>query len=91
MNLIFDNPLELVAIASVAFAVNSIVQDGETTWFEGVLLIAVYTLFVLAFLFAKPQENGANHTVRAHRSISVVAISYDPGATSRLQSPTKIF
>lgn len=51
MNLVFTNPLELIAIASVAFTVNSIAQDGETTWFEGVLLLAVYAVFVLAFLF----------------------------------------
>jgi Ca2+:H+ antiporter len=29
--------------------VNSIAQDGETTWFEGVMLLAVYLLFALAF------------------------------------------
>jgi Ca2+:H+ antiporter len=51
MNLVFSNPLELIAIASVAFSVNSIAQDGESTWFEGVLLLAVYALFVLAFYF----------------------------------------
>lgn len=31
MNLVFANPLELVAIAGVAFAVNAISQDGEVT------------------------------------------------------------
>ena len=51
MNLVFSNPMELIAIASVAFAVNSIAQDGETTWFEGVLLLAVYALLALAFFF----------------------------------------
>jgi Ca2+:H+ antiporter len=51
MNLVFSNPLELVAIARVAFAVNSIAQDGETTWFEGLLLVAVYALFTLTFFF----------------------------------------
>ncbi|MEO5930641.1 MAG: calcium/proton exchanger [Candidatus Kapaibacterium sp.] len=51
MNLVFTNPLELIAIAGVAFAVNSIAQDGETTWFEGLLLIAVYALLALAFYF----------------------------------------
>jgi Ca2+:H+ antiporter len=35
----------------VAFAVNAIAQDGETTWFEGVLLLAVYALLALAFYF----------------------------------------
>ena len=51
MNLVFSNPLELIAIAAAAFAVNSIAQDGETTWFEGVLLIAVYALLAMTFFF----------------------------------------
>lgn len=54
MTLVFANPLELIAIASVAFSVNAIAQDGESTWFEGVLLLAVYALFVLAFYFVVP-------------------------------------
>jgi len=53
MNLVFDNPLELIAVAGVAFAVNAIAQDGETNWFEGVLLITVYALFCLAFFFVR--------------------------------------
>jgi Ca2+:H+ antiporter len=51
MDLVFGSPLELIAIAAVAFAVNSIAQDGETTWFEGLLLLAVYALLALAFFF----------------------------------------
>ncbi|MEO8575848.1 MAG: calcium/proton exchanger [Gemmatimonadales bacterium] len=54
MNLVFGNPLELIAIAGVAFAVNAIANDGETTWFEGVLLLAVYVLLGLAFFFVTP-------------------------------------
>lgn len=53
MNLVFDNPLELIAIAGVAFAVNAIANDGETTWFEGVLLVAVYLVLALAFFFVQ--------------------------------------
>jgi len=53
MNLVFANPLELIAIAGSAFAVNSIAQDGETTWFEGVLLLAVYALLGLAFFYLR--------------------------------------
>ena len=49
MNLVFENPIELIAIAGAAFIVNSISQDGETTWFEGALLLAVYLVFALAF------------------------------------------
>lgn len=51
MDLVFTNPLELIAVAGVAFAVNSIAQDGETTWFEGVLLLAVYAVLGIAFFF----------------------------------------
>lgn len=54
MNLVFGNPLELIAIAGVAFAVNAIAHDGETTWFEGVLLLAVYVLLGMAFFFITP-------------------------------------
>jgi Ca2+:H+ antiporter len=53
MNLVFGNPLELIAVAGVAFAVNAIAQDGETNWFEGVLLLAVYALLCLAFFFVR--------------------------------------
>ena len=54
MNLVFSNPLELIAIAGVAFAVNAIAQDGETTWFEGLLLVAVYVILGLAFFYVTP-------------------------------------
>lgn len=53
MDLVFGNPLELIAIAGAAFAVNAIATDGETTWFEGLLLVAVYALFALAFFFLR--------------------------------------
>ena len=54
MTLVFGNPLDLFAIAGTAFTVNAIAADGETTWFEGVLLIGVYVLLGLAFFFVAP-------------------------------------
>jgi Ca2+:H+ antiporter len=45
MTLVFEDPLDLFSIAGTAFIVNSIAGDGETTWFEGMLLVGVY--FVL--------------------------------------------
>jgi len=51
MNLVFSSPLELIAIGAVVFSISAIAQDGETTWFEGVLLLAIYVLFALAFYF----------------------------------------
>ena len=53
MDLVFANPLELMAIAGVAFTVTAIAHDGETTWFEGVLLLAVYVLLGIAFFFVR--------------------------------------
>lgn len=52
MTLIFKDPLDLFAIAGTAFIVNAITGDGETTWFEGVLLIGVYVVLGIAFFFA---------------------------------------
>ena len=51
MNLVFGSPLDLFAIVSAAFIVRFIVADGETTWYEGFLLIGVYVLFALAYFF----------------------------------------
>ena len=53
MNLVFENPLELIAIAAVSFAVNAIASDGETTWFEGVMLLASYVILAMAFFFVE--------------------------------------
>jgi Ca2+:H+ antiporter len=54
MNLVFGSPLDLFAIASTAFIVRSVAADGETTWFEGLLLVGVYVLFALGFYFESP-------------------------------------
>jgi Ca2+:H+ antiporter len=54
MNLVFGSPLDLFAIASTAFIVRSVAADGETTWFEGLLLVGVYLLFALAYYFESP-------------------------------------
>lgn len=51
LDLVFHSPLELIAIAAVAFIVNAIAQDGETNWFEGLMLLVVYALLALAFFF----------------------------------------
>ena len=51
MNLVFGSPLDLFAITSATFISRVIVEDGETTWFEGFLLIGVYSLFALSYFF----------------------------------------
>lgn len=54
MTLVFDSPLDLFAIAGAAFIVNAIAVDGETNWFEGLLLVGVYVLLALGFFFTGP-------------------------------------
>jgi Ca2+:H+ antiporter len=54
MNLVFASPLDLFAIASAGFIVRAVAADGETTWFEGLLLVGVYLLFALAYYFVSP-------------------------------------
>lgn len=51
MSLVFDNKLHLFAIASTALIVNAVAGDGETTWFEGLLLIGVYVVLATAYFF----------------------------------------
>ncbi len=51
MSLIFPSILDLFAIVGAVFVVRSIAADGETNWFEGLMLIGVYVLLALAFLF----------------------------------------
>ncbi|RIH85145.1 Ca(2+)/H(+) antiporter [Meiothermus luteus] len=51
MDLVFQNPLELAALAASILATNAVVRDGETHWLEGVLLLGVYLLLGFAFFF----------------------------------------
>ncbi|HET8537031.1 MAG TPA: calcium/proton exchanger [Solirubrobacteraceae bacterium] len=46
------NGFELAAIFFAVTIANQVTQEGESTWHEGVLLLAVYAVFALAFLFA---------------------------------------
>ena len=46
------NGFELGAILIAILIGNHVTADGESTWFEGVQLLAVYFVFALAFYFA---------------------------------------
>jgi Ca2+:H+ antiporter len=46
------NGFELAAIVFAVTIANQVTQEGESTWHEGVLLLAVYAVFALAFVFA---------------------------------------
>ncbi len=43
--------LEVVAVMLSVGAVALLIQDGKTNWFEGVQLLAVYTILAIAFFF----------------------------------------
>lgn len=59
MSLVFT-PLEIAGIALAVITVDMIASDGETTWFEGVQLIAVYLILAVAFYFV-PANGVATH------------------------------
>ena len=51
MALVF-NGFELGAVLVAVIIANQITQEGESTWFEGLQLLAVYVVFGLSFYFA---------------------------------------
>ena len=54
MDLVFRSPLDLFAFAGTAFVVRAVAADGETSWFEGLLLIGVYVMLGCAFFLVGP-------------------------------------
>lgn len=48
MNLVFS-PLELIAIVMAIYLTRMLTYDGESSWLEGVFLLAVYVLFGIGF------------------------------------------
>lgn len=50
MDLVFT-PFELVAVVVSVLVVESVSNDGESHWMEGVLLLAVYVIIGMAFYF----------------------------------------
>ncbi len=51
MALVF-NGFELAALVLAALIANQVTQDGESTWFEGLQLLAVYAIVAVAFFLA---------------------------------------
>lgn len=54
MTLVFSSPLDLFAIAGAAFVVRAVAADGESTWFEGLVLVGVYLMLAIGFFFVGP-------------------------------------
>jgi Ca2+:H+ antiporter len=51
MPLVF-NGLEVVGVVVAVLIANQVTNEGESTWFEGLLLLSVYAVLGLAFAFA---------------------------------------
>lgn len=54
----FDDPMDLeftlfevVALTLSVLVVGNLTRDGESNWFEGVMLLAVYLMFAIGFFF----------------------------------------
>jgi Ca2+:H+ antiporter len=57
MNLLFT-PFEVVALTLAVLVVSKLTADGESNWFEGVMLIALFLMFALGFYYLPvPQIN----------------------------------
>jgi len=52
MSLLF-NPFEVLAVGLSIVIATMIASDGESNWFEGVLLLAVYLILAVGFYFLK--------------------------------------
>ena len=50
MSFVFG-PLEIASIAISVAVVQTVLSDGETTWFEGAAMVAVYLILAVAFYF----------------------------------------
>ncbi len=50
MTLVF-NPFEIAAVVLSVMIVDTICLDGETNWFEGLQMVALYAILAIAFFF----------------------------------------
>ena len=50
MDLLFT-PFEVLAVLAASLVVNLVAADGESNWFEGAMLVAVYLVLAIAFYF----------------------------------------
>lgn len=50
MSLVFS-PLEIASVVLSVLIVEMISYDGETNWFEGAQLLAVYIILAISFYF----------------------------------------
>ena len=53
MNLLFTT-FEVITVGLAVLIVSLVAVDGESNWMEGVMLLAVYIIFAIAFFFLPP-------------------------------------
>jgi Ca2+:H+ antiporter len=55
MDLIFS-PLELISIVMAIYLTRNLTYDGESSWLEGLMLVAVYLMFGVGFFYLPKTE-----------------------------------
>ncbi|MFY9611547.1 MAG: calcium/proton exchanger [Blastocatellia bacterium] len=63
MNLLFTS-FEVVTVGLAVLIVSLVAVDGESNWMEGVLLLAVYVIFAIAFFFLPSHPLAAETAAR---------------------------
>jgi Ca2+:H+ antiporter len=58
LNMVFT-PLEVVAVVLSVITVVILAQNGQTNWFEGVLLLALYAILAVAFFYLPEAPHAA--------------------------------
>jgi Ca2+:H+ antiporter len=69
MNLVFTT-FEVVTVGLAVVIVSLVAADGESNWMEGVLLLAVYLIFAIAFFFL-PEHLADAASASVARSVAV--------------------
>lgn len=60
MDLVFT-PAEVIAVILAVFITSQVASDGESNWFEGLMLVAVYILLGLSFYFLPEVAGAGSH------------------------------
>jgi Ca2+:H+ antiporter len=55
-------PLEVVAVVLSVITVVVLAQNGQTNWFEGVLLLGLYAILAVAFFYLPEAPHAAAAT-----------------------------